>query len=454
MRTRSNSWKQLAAKGLFTFQAKAVIGNQEYTEISAPKIDRQIMTSPLSVGNCASGTLSLSIRTTDAIPLSAPIKIMGRLVRGNVSSEWMSFGTFFIDQRDTSYVGLVTVSCYDAMLKANQKYLPDNTDTSGWPKTMLSVVEEIAYRIGVAVDPRTKIRTGADYTVPAPTGKTMAQVLGSIGACHGGNWVITDENRLRLIPLITSPDETYHILSDDFEDLVDDDGNAIVYDDQTAFNTQLPSPTGTTPTSLITSDATAIPGYGMIRVPVVCGQLTKGDAITVTGVQLSSESGEKYFAGNENGVVLKIDSNPYATQGICNNLLTAYGGLVYAPYTATKCIYDPAVEPGDQVVIGDMVCSVVYNTALTLDLNYRSDIGAPNSAELTAEYPYLSETAQLQQATDDLAESARTAAYVIWGGGSNNQSQTPSAETPLTERVAALEAAIADLESRLSALED
>ena len=72
---------------------------------------------------------------------------MGRLTNDKTATEWKEFGTFYIDQRDTSFAGLVTVDCYDAMLKTNQNYLDGSDTAANWPKSMKSVVEEIAYRI-------------------------------------------------------------------------------------------------------------------------------------------------------------------------------------------------------------------------------------------------------------------------------------------------------------------
>ena len=115
MRVRTERWTKLAARGRFKMEAKARIGGIDYTAISAPKIDRSLMSAPLSVGNCTSATLGLSILTDDAISSAAPIVILGRLTDGNVYSEWKEFGTFFINQRDTSYAGLLTIDCFDLL---------------------------------------------------------------------------------------------------------------------------------------------------------------------------------------------------------------------------------------------------------------------------------------------------------------------------------------------------
>ena len=53
MRHRSSIWTKLAARGKFRVESIAVIGNKTYTAITAPKIDRALLSDPLSVGNLA-----------------------------------------------------------------------------------------------------------------------------------------------------------------------------------------------------------------------------------------------------------------------------------------------------------------------------------------------------------------------------------------------------------------
>lgn len=503
MRRRSDRWVKLAARGRFTFDAKARINNKDYLKISAPVIDRSLMTSPLSVGNCISATLNLSILTDDQINAKSPVVIWGRIFNEKTASEWMEFGTFFIDQRDTSFEGLVTVDCYDAMLKTKQSYLTGTDSPGNWPKTMKAVVEEVAYRIGVGIDERTVIRTGADYVVPYPTGKTMEQVLGYIGACHGGNWIITEENLLRLVPLTTAPDETFHVIDEDYEKIKTVDGHLLIYKDQQVFNAVLPAPVGDQPNSIIprtyyitdeygnrvvtpegyylvwdteANAAHAVFPEGLINIPVVCGQITKGSALTISRVTMSGGE-ETYTAGDDTGATLTIEGNPYATQGICNDLYAAFHGLVYFPYTATKALYDPATELGDQVKIGDMVHSVMFGEKLTLDHNFRADIQAPNSEELSAEYPYLSEFKSLKQTAAELNEAIAAAASDLQEKVSDTdlqneidrasgveqslssaigaeQSRAEAAESALGGRVTALEqSSPASLAQRVGALE-
>lgn len=487
MRHRTERWVKLAARGRFRMEAKARIGEKDYVEISAPKIERNLMSAPLSVGGCSTATLSLSVLTEDEIKSTSPVVIMGRLTDGEKYSEWLEFGTFYINQRDTSFEGLISIDCFDSMLKTNQSYLDETDSSANWPKTMKAVVEEIAYRIGVGIDPRTKINTGADYIVPYPSGKTMAQVLGDIGACHGGNWIITEENLLRLVPLVTAPDETFHVISHDYEKVKTSEGHLLIYDDQKIINAVLPKASGKTPDSVIpvthhikdeygnaivtpeghylvwAADGSADAVDGLINVPVVCGQITTGTKITVTGVSLSSDSGVTYTAGDDTGYMLTIESNPYATQGICDALYSAFNGLVYFPYTATKALYDPATELGDQVKIGSMVHSVMFTSKLDFDLNFRSDIGAPNSESLSEEYPYLSEIKKLKQTTEQLNGAIESAAKELSGKVDDTALQAEikratGVETELSNKIGAEEKRATEaenaLEKRIKAVED
>ena len=179
-----------------------------------------------SVGGCVSRQIDIMIKPKGTIPRMAEIKLETRLVlkdfvTGEITStsEWLPKGTFYIDTRQTDKVsGALIIHGYDAMLKAEQPFLTDTTEDD-WPKPMDEVVEEIAKRMGVKVDSRTKI----SHTLQAgyPLEYTMREVLGYIASAHAGNWIITDAGELRLITLNCIPPETSY--------LVDEDGYAITF---------------------------------------------------------------------------------------------------------------------------------------------------------------------------------------------------------------------------------
>ena len=420
MRHRSKIWTKLAARGKFRVESIAVIGNKTYTAITAPKIDRALLSDPLSVGNCTSATLQLSVMTDDVIDTSSPVIIKARITDGKQYSEFMDFGTFYIDLPEVNE-NIITLTCYDSLLKAGQMYVDETDSEEEWPKPMITCVEEIALRIGVGIDPRTRINVGVDYLVPYPSGRTMQQVLGFIGAVHGGNWIITEENLLRLVPIINSPDDTFNIIDEDYNTIMTGGNYRLAYKLTGKERVEVqPDAPGEAASSLIPvyrhitdeqynpivtsdgyylvwgKDGSADAVGGLINVPVVVGKITTGKNLVVSKVFMTDEAGNEYSYGDDTGFEIKVESNPYANANVCKALYNTFNGLVYSPYTATRACYDPAVELGDWVKIGDKVCSVIYTMTLSLDIDYRADISAPISNEAVRVYPHLSKADKLK----------------------------------------------------------
>ena len=420
MRHRSKIWTKLAARGKFRVESIAVIGNKTYTAITAPQIDRALLSDPLTVGNCMTGTLKISVLTDDVIDTSSPVIIKARITDGKQYSEFMDFGTFYIDLPEVDE-GLITLTCYDSMLKAEQHYVDATDSEEEWPKPMITCVEEIALRIGVGIDPRTRINVGVDYLVPYPSGRTMQQVLGFIGAVHGGNWIITEENLLRLVPIINSPDDTFNIIDEDYNTIMTGGNYRLAYKLTGKERVEVqPDAPGEAASSLIPvyrhitdekynpivtsdgyylvwgKDGSADAIGGLINVPVVVGKITTGKNLVVSKVLMTDEAGNEYSCGDDTGFEIKVESNPYANANVCKALYNTFNGLVYSPYTATRACYDPAVELGDWVKIGDKVCSAIYTMTLSLDIDYRADISAPSSNEANRTYPFLSETDKMK----------------------------------------------------------
>lgn len=194
-----------------------------------------MLDSSLSIGNCIAKELNLVLTNFagyHTIPRMAKIVMQFRLNDGTRQSEWIPKGTYFIDTRDESYEGVLTINAFDPMLKSEQSFTkPDNQGT--WPRSDISVVNTIATAMGVSIDPRTTAIMYKGYQINYPGialedgapqysqdgAMSMRQVLGYIGAMYGGNWVITDENKLRLIVLGDIP--KFQSL------LIDENGNHI-----------------------------------------------------------------------------------------------------------------------------------------------------------------------------------------------------------------------------------
>lgn len=415
MRHRSKEWTKLAARGQFNFDARAVIAGKEYYRIAAPQISHNLATDPLSIGNCNAASLKLTVllEEGESIPEAAEVKIIGRLTDLDIttSTEVLPFGTYWVDTCAQTE-NLYTLTCYDAMLKTSQAMVDETSKKADWPKTMTQVVQEIAARIGVGIDPRTRINQGPNYMVPYPEAYTMQQVLGWIGACNGGNWTITDEGLLRLVALTAPPDETYHIVDSDYNDIVTAGGDALVWamsDDSTAAVPEIGLPVESPiqqsypivddkfnriKTSdgflLVYDEAGSIQAeQGLLHIPIVRGDLSTGKRLKVSGVLMTDEDGNSYAKGDDSGFVIEIDGCPYACAGICTDLYKMLDGVEYEPFTAPDAAFDPAAELGDQVEIGDKVHSSIYEMNVTLDIGYACTISAPTNSEATRQYPYL-----------------------------------------------------------------
>lgn len=432
MRERSDIWKRLVRDGQFTCESVLVIGEKTYTAITAPIIDRPVMPTPLSIGKCASASLQVSVMSDKDIDTTLPIVVKARLTDGNEYSEWLEFGTFFIDQINKEYEGLVNLICYDSMLKLDQYYT-----FSG--KLMYipirDVIIDIANIIGVELDERTAIHSGIiNWHKDEESKFTMRQILESIAVISGGNWIITENNKLRLVPVITSPGVTYDIVDEHYNTISSTTGERIVYkhtdDEREEFTPVLGSfktlgimnkslkllskiQSGTQQRfvnngwSYIKGDNIEPDEYSneylnfkitsgeIVNIPVVVGNFSTGKDIIVKGATLTDAYNNKSSTfKTEDGYVVCAETSVSinsltSVTARAQNLGEALSGMIYTPYEATIACFDPAAEIGDWVKIGN-VRSVIYNLKLTLDTNFMCDLSAPNSNEVESLYPYPS----------------------------------------------------------------
>ena len=175
------------------------------------------------IGGCASRQIDLTLRRTlETIPRRAEIRVYTRLVSETQAAEWLPKGVFYISTRQTDKVtGALTIHGYDAMRRAGDVWLTEDYDLDIWPISQRVAVEDIAYRMGVEVDPRTVLsgRFPVDYPVDENGDMAMEDVLSGIAVSEAGNWVISDEGRLLLLRFGDIPPETWY--------LVDESGDTI-----------------------------------------------------------------------------------------------------------------------------------------------------------------------------------------------------------------------------------
>ena len=175
------------------------------------------------IGNAATAKLTLKLYA-DSIPRAATIKRYVRLKNGSQATEWLPKGVFFTNRRSEED-GQWTVEAFDAMRKAERVWTPDQSLT--FPMTAPNAVAEIARIMQVQVDPRTKL--DPSYTIDYPANDyTLRDELRFIAAAHAGNWVVTGEGKLLLVPLLSAPPETFYLVTEYGEPITFGGGRILV----------------------------------------------------------------------------------------------------------------------------------------------------------------------------------------------------------------------------------
>ena len=379
MQTTSALWKSLWASGNARLEAVAVIAGTTYTEITAPVINRAVMQNGLSIGNAVSATCRFTVRTTNTIPKSAQVQIKMRLTDGAQTSEWLPAGTFYVSHRTRDAVtGLITLECYDALLKANAEAVfvaalltADGTPivtangevlcyaASPFPMSMATTAQMLADEMGVTIDPSTTLKTGANYIIQSvENGQTIHDVLGKIAAANGGNWIITPYNTLKLVPVVSSAGAAAAT-----ENVVDVDG--------------------------------------------IVGGIQTSRTGTISGIRYIMDGAET-VVGDESGIVIQADVTAAVAVDLAGDMI----GMTYQSYSLTGAVYDPAAELGDYVRAGAngevqaLLCAEVAN----LGLAYRGDLSAPELGELADEYPYIGTAQKTLDLAMGYADNAAAAA--------------------------------------------
>ena len=360
MQNVSNVFKAIFAQPNHEIEIKATIANVEYSKVDLyeARVTRSVLQHGTpEVGGAVSCQLDIDILPKGNIPRGAEVKLYLRLLSGNVASEWIPKGTFYVDTREVNFDNTrATLHCFDAMMKSEQVY-KDITSFTTWPQSYSNVVGEIVTAMGLTLDSRTVL---PNYSVEYPNELTCRDILGYISGSLGGNWTVTEENKLYLCPLYYN---TSHSL------LSTDSSTAILF--------------GNAAVSFITeSDLTGITNVGRD----VEYYDKNGTQPAYTGVTIWYDDEHAFQAGTDTGKVLEVDC-PWATQAMANNLLSLFNGIVYQAFTVAKAGLTPAAELGDMVAVDGNKLPIL-TLDVRMDGSYWPNISAPPEDEIDSEYPY------------------------------------------------------------------
>ena len=337
MQTTSATYNTLIAASNHRFVVKINIDGTDYGEdeiFSAKQVVKCFDYEP-TIGGTYCGTFEFSLLGDgDSIPRMAKVIPYYCVTDGNSTSEWIKMGEYYIDTRSitTNGGGINTFDafCYDAMLKANAKYA---TSSLTWPATDISVVNEIATKMGVSVDSATATAISNGYSVQLPTEYSMREVLGYIGAMYGGNWIIDTAGKLRLIIL----GGTYGSLTV---------GNSV---ESATFSVQR----------------------------------TAYDKVI-----LNIDENTYVEAGSTANSVMEATC-PYATNAIASAVLSTLSTYAYLPFDASGVWGNPAVELGDTCSVAGSTVKI-YSIGISYGVGMVMELSAPNDNDIDHEYEYES----------------------------------------------------------------
>lgn len=222
MQTTSALYQALILDPTARKQVQIVIAGVTYGEdqiVSLSTTSDLFAEDTMSIGGAVAKEIDLVLRQPGNIPRMAQMIPSYRLVKGTQASEWIQKGIYYIDTRSVDEVtGVMTIHGYDDMLKAEQVWEP--AQSLEFPMTMVQAVNVIAQLMGVTLDPRTVLNQS--YTIDYPANNyTLRDVLRYIAVANAGNWIITDEGKLRLVSFGEIPVETNY--------LVEEGGDAITF---------------------------------------------------------------------------------------------------------------------------------------------------------------------------------------------------------------------------------
>lgn len=220
MHSVSDLYLSLLADKNHRVETKLSIAGVEYSQADIVKDSLRVyggLYSTFGIGNCSARQIDFEIIPKGDIPRQAEIKVYARLVSGEQVSEWIPKGVFYFSTRKTDRkTGVLSVHGYDSMLKAEQTWLDSSYDAETWPMPVWTAVNDIAARMGVAVDSRTQLNAAfpVQYPVDDEGDMTMREALGRIAVANAGNWIITDDGKLLMVSLNSMPAETNYLITE------------------------------------------------------------------------------------------------------------------------------------------------------------------------------------------------------------------------------------------------
>lgn len=202
---------------LLLSSAGAENGYREDTLISVT-ITNSLFSGTPELGKAVSAEIDVEMLLPVAkIPRMAAIRAYCRIFNSSLTSGWIERGTFYIDTRQITKNlqgnDVIKLHGFDSMLMTEQAYVWNLSA----PATDINVVRDIASQLQFNVDQRTIDIMVNGYTIETEQvgTYTMREMLAYLAGSYAGTFVMSPQNELRLVQLITPPAETNYLATEE-----------------------------------------------------------------------------------------------------------------------------------------------------------------------------------------------------------------------------------------------
>lgn len=353
------------------YEIKVIQGEHEYSihELISVKISQALTAnSGIDIGNANSSVCKLTVKESSANwARMAQFTVQFRMVKedSNITSEWITAGVFWTDERSEDKNGNLLITGYDAMLMMEQTWadkIPQALLPANFPITAKAWATMIQNAELANFQDLTQFDDTVEF-VGLNTSATIRDTLKSIAAVHAGNWTVLGTDSLTLVPYVNvDSSETSKFVTLGYDGI-----QATQFETSPAFD-------------------------------------------EVSGVHLETEAGTVMEAGDDTGYRIKSVCSVSKTQGVAALCLTKIDGYIYKPFTATNARIDPLVDLGDSVEIDGEIYQIT-----SLDWNFSKMVTALVSArydqEIDHEYTVPSPETQTFRKTLSLVDD-KMADYV------------------------------------------
>lgn len=373
MKTASAIYKMLRVLDTSWYEIRVVQGNNIYGLDKLKSVTMHPMLtaeSGISVGNACSTECRITLLEQSAYwPRMAQFTVDFRISSGagGTKSEWITAGTFYTDERSEDKDGNLSIIAFDGMMKADQSWtdkIPSASLPATWPITAYDWASMIQNAELATFDDLTTLDDTVEF-IGLDTTTSIRDVLKSIAAVHAGNWMMTADEKLKLIQFenVTEPEEGQAKQYTNLE------RSMVTFEDSPSLS-------------------------------------------PITGVHLETESGTVVEAGNDDGYRLKTICDFTSTSGVAALCLSRASQYSYKPFTAETAYLDPITEIGDSVKIDGTIYQI-----MTIDWTFSkdpvADVSAPYDQEVDHEYTIVSQDAKTYRKTMSLVDQ-KMGDYVQW----------------------------------------